>query len=57
VVACLPLDPKFAVSNPTEDDGILRATKIRGTISFGGEIKPSAPNRKISRHVKEPFEV
>jgi hypothetical protein len=27
--------------------------KIRGTISFGGEVKPSVPCRKILRHVKE----
>jgi hypothetical protein len=38
VVACLPLDPSFAGSNPAEDDGLLRAIKIRSTTSFGGEV-------------------
>jgi hypothetical protein len=36
VVACLPLDPRFAGSNPAEDDAFLRAIKIRSTTSFGG---------------------
>jgi hypothetical protein len=48
MVACLPLDPS---SNPAEDDGFLRAINICGTISFGGEVKPKVPCRKIKRHV------
>jgi hypothetical protein len=55
VVACLPLDPRFAGSNPAEDDGFSRVTKIRSTPSFGGEVKPSVPCRRL-RHVKEPYE-
>jgi hypothetical protein len=39
VVACLQLDPRFAGSNPAEDNGILKAIKIRSTISFGGEVR------------------
>jgi len=39
-VACWPLVPKFAGSNPAEAVGFLRAKK-----SFGGEIKPSVPCR------------
>jgi hypothetical protein len=35
------LDPRFAGSNPAENDGFLRAIKIRKTSSFGGEAKPS----------------
>jgi hypothetical protein len=31
VVACLPFDPRFAGSNPTEDDRFLRVMKIRST--------------------------
>jgi hypothetical protein len=27
VVACLPLDPRFAGSNPAKDDGFLRENK------------------------------
>jgi hypothetical protein len=51
VVACLPLDPKFAGSNPAEDDGFLRVIKVRSTTSFGGEV-----NIVDLRHVKEPYE-
>jgi hypothetical protein len=29
-------------SYPAEDDGFLKAIKVRGTTSFGGEAKPSA---------------
>jgi hypothetical protein len=40
VVACLPLDPRFPVSNPAEDDGFLRVIKIRSTTFFEGEVMP-----------------
>jgi hypothetical protein len=55
-LACLTLDPRFAGVNPTESDGFLRlrAIKIRSTPSFGGEVKQSAPRRKIERNVKNP---
>jgi hypothetical protein len=45
-VACWPLEPKFAVSNPAEDVGFFGP-------SFGREVKPSVPCRAL-RHVKEP---
>jgi hypothetical protein len=32
----------------------LKAIKLRNTPSFGGEVKPSAPYRKILQHVKDP---
>jgi hypothetical protein len=48
VVAFLPLDPRFAGSNPAEDDGVLRVIKIRNTISFGGELKLSVPCRRFT---------
>jgi hypothetical protein len=48
VVACLPLDPRFAGSNPAEDDGFSRVIKIRSTPSFGGEVKPSVPCRRFT---------
>jgi hypothetical protein len=53
VVVCLPLDLRFAGSHPVEDDGFLRAIKIRGRTSFGGGEKLSAQRRKILRNVKE----
>jgi hypothetical protein len=39
-----------------EDDGFLRAIKIRSTTSFGEGVKLSAPCRKILRHLKEIYE-
>jgi hypothetical protein len=48
VVACLPLDPRFAGSNPAEDDGFLRVIKIRSMTSFGGEVKPSVACRRFT---------
>jgi hypothetical protein len=39
-VACWPLVPKFAGSNPAE--------KILSTPSFGGEVKPSVPCRRFA---------
>ena len=44
-VACWPLVPKFAGSNPAEAVGFLRAKKILSTPSFRGEVKPSVPCR------------
>jgi len=38
VVACLPLGPSFAGSNPVDYDGFLIAINIRFTASFGGEV-------------------
>jgi hypothetical protein len=55
MVIVLPLDPRFVGSNPAESDGFLRTIKIRGTNSFGGEVKPSAPFRKILWYVKDPL--
>jgi hypothetical protein len=52
----LPLVPRLAGSKPFEDDGFSRAIKLRNMTSFGWEVKPSDPCRKILRHVKEPFE-
>jgi hypothetical protein len=41
--------------NPGRGGWILRAIRIRSAPSFGGEIKPSAPSRKILRNVKVPY--
>jgi hypothetical protein len=49
VVACLPLDPKFASSNTAEDSGIFKGgKKVRRTTSFVGEVKPSVPCRRFT---------
>jgi hypothetical protein len=56
-LSCLSLDPRFAASNPAEDDAFLSEIKIRSTISFGEEVKPAVPCRKILRHVKNPYSV
>jgi len=48
-VACWPLVPKFAGSNPAEAVRFLRAKKkILSTPSFGGEVKPSVPCRRFA---------
>jgi hypothetical protein len=36
-------------------DRFLRAIKIRSTPSFGWEVKPEVPCRKMLRHVKDPL--
>jgi hypothetical protein len=50
----LPLDPRFMGTNSAEGDGFLMAIQIRSTTSFGWEVNPRAPCRKILRHVEEP---
>jgi hypothetical protein len=38
---------------PDRGDGFLRATKIRNTPFFGGEVKLQATSHTILRHVKK----
>ena len=52
-VACWPLVPKFAGSNPAEAVGFFKGEKILSTPSFGGEVKPSVQIVDL-RHVKDP---
>ena len=47
-VACWPLVPKFAGSNPAEAVGIFQGEKILSTPSFGWEVKPSVPCRRFT---------
>jgi hypothetical protein len=47
VVIVLAIGPKVLGLNAAEDNGLLRAIKIRSTTSFGGGVKPSAPCHKI----------
>ena len=46
-VACWPLVPNFTGSNPAEAVGFF-GQKILSAPSFGGEVKPSVPCRKIT---------
>jgi hypothetical protein len=46
----LAIRPKFHEFRPGRRDGFLRAIKIRSTPSFGEEVKPETPCRKILRH-------
>jgi hypothetical protein len=57
VVTVLAVGPKVRIFKPSRGCLILREIKIRSTLYFGWEIKPSAPCRKILRHVKQPFKV
>ena len=49
-VACWPLVPKFAGSNPAEAVGFFRAKKILSTPSFGREVKPFVPCRRFTEY-------
>jgi hypothetical protein len=56
VVSVIATVPKIHGFKP-DDSGLLMAIKIHSTTSFGREVKPSVPCRKIWWHVKSPFEV
>jgi hypothetical protein len=47
VVFVLSVGPNFAGSNPADTDGFLRAIKFLGTTSFGREVKPPFPCRRM----------
>jgi hypothetical protein len=53
-LAYLPLDPRFAGSNPTKDNGFLRAIKIHSIPFFRGEVKPSAHVVRLYGMLKNP---
>jgi hypothetical protein len=58
MVSVLAIGPTVRGFKPDQGRWIfLQVLKIHSTPSFGGEVKPSVPCRKILRHVKEPFEV
>jgi hypothetical protein len=52
VVSVLATGPKGRGFEPGQGDGFLRAIKNRSIPSFGSEVKPKVPCRKILRHVK-----
>jgi hypothetical protein len=49
----LATEPKGCGFEPGQGDGFLRTIKIRSTPSFGWEVKPEVPCRKILWHVKD----
>jgi hypothetical protein len=53
VVGVLTTGPKVRGFQPGQGDGLLRAIKIQSTPSFGWEVKPGVPCRKILLHVIE----
>jgi hypothetical protein len=53
VLSVLATGPKGRGFKPGRGDGFLRAMKIRCTSSFGWEVKPEVPCRKILRPVKD----
>jgi hypothetical protein len=53
MVVVLSLDLRLSGTKLAKDDGFLRTIEIRTTTSFGGEVKPSAPCRKILRYAKD----
>jgi hypothetical protein len=55
VVSMLAVGHKVRGFKPSWGRKILRAIKIRSTTSFGGEVKQSAPCRKILLRVKDPY--
>jgi hypothetical protein len=52
VISVLATGPIGRGFEPGRGDGFLREIKIRSTPSFGWEVKPEVPCRKILRHVK-----
>jgi hypothetical protein len=49
------IGPKVRGFRPGQSDGFLMAIKILSMPSFGGEMKPLAPCRKILQPVKNQF--
>jgi hypothetical protein len=47
--------PKVRGLKPGRGRWVFKGDKIRSTISFGVEVKPSVPGGKTLRHVKEPL--
>jgi hypothetical protein len=54
MVIMLVTEAKVRGFKPGRRRRIFKGDKVRGTTSFTGDVKPSAPCRKILRHVKEP---
>jgi hypothetical protein len=57
MLSVLAVGPKVRGVRPSVGVGFLTTIKISITPYLGGEVKSSAPCRKILRHVKNPFKV
>jgi hypothetical protein len=53
VVSVLATRPKGRRFEPGRGDGFLRVINIRSTPSFGWEVRPEVPCRKILQHIKD----
>jgi hypothetical protein len=53
VVSVLATGPKSLGFESGQGSEFLRAIEVRGTPSFGWEVKPEVPCPKILRHVKD----
>jgi hypothetical protein len=53
MISVLATGSKGRGFEPSQGHGLLRAIKILSTPSFGWEVKPEVPCRKILRHVKD----
>jgi hypothetical protein len=56
VAIVLATEPKVRGFKPGRGRWIFKGGKISDTTSFGGEVNPWAPCRKISWHGKGPYE-
>jgi hypothetical protein len=56
VVMVLAIEPKSRRFTPDPGRWFLSVIRIRSTTSFGGQVKPSVPHRKILQHVKKRYE-
>jgi hypothetical protein len=55
VVSVIATGSKGRGLQPGRGDGFLTAIKVRSTPSFGWDVKPEVPCRKILRHAKDPL--
>jgi len=55
VIIVLAIGPKIRGFNPGRGRLIVRATEVRNTTYFGGEVKSSVPRLKILQHFKNPY--
>jgi hypothetical protein len=52
LVIVIAIEPKVRGFKPDRGRWIFKGDKTSSTTSFGGEVRPAVPRRKILRHVK-----